>query len=94
MSRDVHNYLPPATNHKRIPAEVFGPTKEVKSEKIRLVQSGEGEIERKACEFKDTVDEYVQGITKLKEHNSEYRELQPDESTLEELRHKPQSWIG
>ena len=37
MSRDVHNYLPPETNQKRIPAEVFRPTKEVQSEKIRLV---------------------------------------------------------
>jgi len=56
MSRDVHNYLPPDHKNKRIPAEVFGQTRDVKSEKIRLVQSSDGEIERKACEFKDTVD--------------------------------------
>jgi hypothetical protein len=36
----------------------------------------------------------MHGIMKVKENNSEYRELQPDESILEELRQKPLSWIG
>lgn len=94
MSRDVHNYLPPATNQKRTVGEAFGPSNDLQGAKIKLVSSADNEISRKACECRNAVDEYVQGITKVKEHNSEYRELQPDESVLEELRQKPLSWIG
>ena len=54
----------------------------------------DNEMARKAFECKDAVDEYMQGITKVKEQNATYRELQPDESVLEELRQKPLSWIG
>lgn len=74
ISRDVHSYLPPPAVAKRSAKEMLGPTSKDKSEKMRLVFK-DNEMTRKACECKDAVDEYVQGITKVKEQNATYREL-------------------
>lgn len=53
---------------------MLGPTSKDKGNKMRLVMN-DNEMARKAFECKDAVDEYMQGITKVKEQNATYREL-------------------
>lgn len=96
MQRDVHDYLPPRVIEnmkKRSHEEAFGSEAAdiVKGEKrLRLDPS----VLEKATKFNSIVNEYMQGITTVKQHKPEYTELKPDSNVLQELNAKPKSWIG